>query len=87
VLRKLKQDTANYGWHNQNLGQSVERLHRGHSYRNLSTAWITVTRGQIKPNHRLARLTFAARPPAEVPRDSFRKKAERKWQLQWRFHR
>jgi len=48
-MRKFKQDTTSYGWHNQNLGQSVERLHRGHSYRNLSTAWITVTRGQIKP--------------------------------------
>ncbi len=50
-MRKLNRSlsTADYGWHNQNLSQSIERLHRGQTYKNLSTVWITVTRGQLKP--------------------------------------
>jgi hypothetical protein len=36
------------GYHNQNFASSVERIHRGHSYRNLSTIWVTVTRGVFK---------------------------------------
>ena len=50
-MRKFKESasTADYGWHNQNLCQSIERLHRGQTYKNLSTVWITVTRGLLKP--------------------------------------
>jgi len=39
----------NYGWHNQNLDASINRLVKGHTYRNLSTIWITPTRGQLCP--------------------------------------
>jgi hypothetical protein len=38
-----------FGFHNQNLDKSIERLRRGNTYRNLSTIWITVTRGNLKP--------------------------------------
>lgn len=50
-MRKFKQSvsTENYGWHNSHLNQSVERLHRGQTYKNLTTIWITPTRGQLKP--------------------------------------
>jgi hypothetical protein len=37
-----------YGKHNQNLSQSISRLVRGDTYRDLSTVWITPTRGSIK---------------------------------------
>jgi hypothetical protein len=43
----LAQD--NYGWHNSNLDKSIERIQRGQTYKNLSTIWITVTRGSLKP--------------------------------------
>ena len=36
------------GYHNQNLDQSIARLHRGQTYKDLSTVWITVTRGLLK---------------------------------------
>jgi hypothetical protein len=48
-MRKFakKSDEA-IGWHNQRIAQSVERLHRGGTYRDLSTIWITPTRGVLK---------------------------------------
>lgn len=36
------------GWHNQHLDQSIQRLHRGQTYKDLSTVWITITRGSLK---------------------------------------
>jgi hypothetical protein len=36
------------GFHNQNLEQSIARLQRGQTYKNLSTIWVTVTRGSLK---------------------------------------
>jgi hypothetical protein len=48
-MRKFKQSasTEDFGWHNQNLDASIARLHRGNTYRDLSTIWITVTRGML----------------------------------------
>lgn len=37
------------GKHNQDLTGSIQRLVRGDTYKDLSTVWITVTRGQLKP--------------------------------------
>lgn len=37
------------GYHNQHLNESIKRLHRGKTYANLSTVWITPTRGLLKP--------------------------------------
>lgn len=37
------------GYNNKNLDDSIKRLIRGNSYRNLSTVWITPTRGNLKP--------------------------------------
>ena len=37
------------GYHNSNLDASINRLVKGQSYKNLSTVWITPTRGQLKP--------------------------------------
>ena len=50
-MRKFKQSasTIDYGWHNSHLSQSIERLQRGQTYKDLSTVWITPTRGQLKP--------------------------------------
>ncbi len=36
-----------YGWHNQNIELSHARLIRGKSYKDLSTVWVTPTRGLI----------------------------------------
>lgn len=38
----------NIGYHNENFTQSVERLHRGQTYRDLSTIWVTPSRGSLK---------------------------------------
>ena len=46
VTPKLAQSN-DYGWHNQHLDESVSRLHRGQSYKDLSTIWLTPTRGVI----------------------------------------
>jgi hypothetical protein len=49
-MKRKKQSIAEtYGWNNQNLEKSIERLYRGQSYKNLSTVWITITRGNLKP--------------------------------------
>ena len=42
-------DSDNVGYHNINLDKSIQRLVRGQTYRDLSTIWITPTRGNIKP--------------------------------------
>ena len=48
-MRKFtKQSDEFAGFHNKNLDQSIARLQRGQTYRNLSTIWITVTRGVLK---------------------------------------
>ena len=39
----------NEGRNNQNMEASIERLHKGNTYKNLSTVWITPTRGSISP--------------------------------------
>jgi hypothetical protein len=44
-----KADSGDVGFNNANLEASIQRLHRGQTYKNLSTVWITPTRGQIKP--------------------------------------
>ena len=36
------------GFHNTNLGSSIQRLVRGDTYRDLSTVWLTPTRGSLK---------------------------------------
>jgi hypothetical protein len=36
------------GYHNQNLEASVQRLVRGQTYKDLSTVWLTPTRGSLK---------------------------------------
>lgn len=36
-----------YGWHNENIDVSRARLIRGETYRDLSTIWVTPTRGAI----------------------------------------
>lgn len=46
---QLTQNSEFSGWHNQHLDQSIARLYRGQTYKNLSTVWITVTRGALKP--------------------------------------
>lgn len=46
---QLRTNSEFAGWHNQHLDQSIARLHRGQTYKNLSTVWITVTRGSLKP--------------------------------------
>jgi hypothetical protein len=38
----------NCGYHNLHLDQSIARLQRGQTYRDLSTVWVTVTRGLLK---------------------------------------
>ena len=48
-MRKFpNQSVEAIGYHNRNLGQAVERLQRGQTYKNLSTVWVTVTRGSLK---------------------------------------
>jgi hypothetical protein len=39
----------NIGYHNLSLDKSIQRLVRGQTYKDLSTVWITPTRGNIKP--------------------------------------
>ena len=48
-LPKLLHEQDNVGYHNSDLNASVQRLIKGQTYRDLSTVWITPTRGQIKP--------------------------------------
>src|ERR1700675_396864 len=48
-LPKLLHEQDSMGYHNNDLDASVQRLVRGQTYRDLSTIWITPTRGQIKP--------------------------------------
>lgn len=48
IQRALQQD-SNAGYHNANLEASVQRLVKGQTYKDLSTVWITPTRGQLKP--------------------------------------
>jgi len=43
----LEQD--NEGYHNSNLEGSIERLVKGNTYKDLSTVWLTPTRGFLKP--------------------------------------
>jgi hypothetical protein len=45
---RIKLETE-MGYHNAHLDASVERLVKGQTYKNLSTIWITPTRGQLKP--------------------------------------
>jgi len=35
------------GWHNEQLEESIGRLRKGNTYKNLSTIWIVPTRGKI----------------------------------------
>jgi hypothetical protein len=37
------------GYHNSNLDASINRLVRGQTYKDLSTVWLTPTRGTLKP--------------------------------------
>ena len=46
---KSKNNESDFGYHNTNLTQSIDRLHRGQTYKDLSTVWITITRGSLKP--------------------------------------
>ena len=41
--------TDDVGIHNGQMGESVARLIKGNTYRDLSTIWITPTRGSLKP--------------------------------------
>jgi hypothetical protein len=40
-------DTESQGWNNQHIEENIQRLHRGQTYKNLSTVWIVPTRGMI----------------------------------------
>lgn len=42
-------EAGDAGYHNQHLNQSIARLHRGQTYKDLSTVWVTPTRGSLKP--------------------------------------
>jgi len=44
---KTKSELSDCGYHNQDLEQSIKRLQRGQTYKDLSTVWITVTRGML----------------------------------------
>lgn len=44
---KTKSELTDCGYHNQNLEKSISRLHRGRTYKDLSTVWVTVTRGKL----------------------------------------
>jgi hypothetical protein len=48
MVRKLKIEPE-MGFHNQDIDKSISRLVRGQTYKDLSTIWITPTRGSIKP--------------------------------------
>jgi hypothetical protein len=48
-MNRKKNIEENVGYHNARLEASIERLHKGNTYRNLSTIWITPTRGTLKP--------------------------------------
>ncbi len=47
IPEEFKQDDI--GSHNGQLDQSIGRLIRGNTYKDLSTIWITPTRGNLKP--------------------------------------
>jgi hypothetical protein len=42
----MKEDV---GYHNQDMEKSIARLIKGNTYKDLSTVWITPTRGNLKP--------------------------------------
>jgi hypothetical protein len=44
--RGMKRDVFS-GFNNSDLDKSIQRLHRGQSYKDLSTVWVTPTRGVI----------------------------------------
>ena len=44
---KTKSELSDCGYHTQDLEQSIKRLQRGQTYKDLSTVWITVTRGML----------------------------------------
>lgn len=44
---KKQERSESFGFHNQHLDQSIARLHRGQTYRDLSTVWIVPTRGVV----------------------------------------
>jgi len=46
--KSIIEKEPDFGWHNSNLTHSVERLRKGQTYKDLSTVWITVTRGSLK---------------------------------------
>jgi len=48
-MNKKKNIEENVGYHNAKLAASIDRLHKGNTYRDLSTVWITPTRGTLKP--------------------------------------
>ena len=48
MVRKLKIEPE-MGFHNRDIDKSISRLVRGQTYKDLSTIWITPTRGSIKP--------------------------------------
>jgi len=43
----LSKPTEVSGYANDNLDQTIQRIHKGQTYRDLSTVWITPTRGSI----------------------------------------
>lgn len=45
----VRRQSTGYGWHNANLKTSVDRLVKGNTYKNLSTVWVTITRGSLYP--------------------------------------
>lgn len=46
-MKKAELNSIFQGYHNSNLAAASERLVRGQSYQDLSTIWVTVTRGVI----------------------------------------
>ena len=47
-MKKTQETKSDVGYHSQNLDKSIERLHKGKTYQDLSTIWITPSRGVIK---------------------------------------
>lgn len=48
ATNKYKIAYPDVGYHNRDLDNSIKRLQRGNTYANLSTVWLTPTRGVIK---------------------------------------
>jgi hypothetical protein len=65
MKRKIPKIPDHVGYHNANLEASINRLVRGQTYKDLSTIWITPTRGTLKP--RVVSSWMALQKPMNQP--------------------